>query len=66
MKPSTRIIYNALLRGERLTPLVCLKRYHIYSLSQRIGDIRKETNLEIVSQRVEGDVYHEYFAKKTQ
>ena len=61
MKPSAEIIMKALLRGERLTPLISLSRYGIHALSQRVGEIKKLTELEIISQRVKGDYYHEYF-----
>jgi len=61
MKPSAEIIYRALLRGERLTPITSLSRYGVHALSQRVGEIRRQTGLPVVSKRVNGDVYHEYY-----
>lgn len=61
MKPSARIILNALLRGEKLTPLTSLGKYGVHALSQRCGELRREYGYHVVSRRVKGDVYHEYF-----
>lgn len=64
MKPSAKIIYNALLRGERLTPLKSLFNYGVHALSQRIGEIKKETGVDIISERVTGEKYHAYWIKR--
>jgi hypothetical protein len=61
MKPSARKIYEALLRGETLTPLTSLRLYGVHALSQRIGELSSEVPEEIVSVRVCGEAYHKYY-----
>ena len=61
MKPSAKIIYDALLRGETLTPIQSLTRYGIHALSQRIGEIKKETGENIISKRMPGYFFHIYY-----
>lgn len=34
-------LLDALKRGERLTPLTALERYRCFSLSQRMGELRR-------------------------
>lgn len=41
----------ALMNGERLTPLTALEKYRCFSLSQRMGDLRR-SGWPIVSQMV--------------
>ena len=63
MKPSTKLLLAALRRGEVLTPIVSLHRFGIHALSQRIGEIRTDPLVteEVISERVQGDVYHRYY-----
>jgi hypothetical protein len=63
MKPQSRTILNALLRGETLTMQTALRRHSIAALSQRITELRRDPSVlaEITSRRVENEVYHEYF-----
>lgn len=50
----------ALLRGERLTPLLALQRYRCLSLSQRIGEFKTE-GMRIEDMFVEGQPYKIYW-----
>ncbi len=63
MKPSAMIILKALRRGEVLTPCVSLSRYGIHALSQRVGELRRDSSVNdvIISERVAGDVFHKYY-----
>ncbi len=63
MKPSALIILKALRRGEVLTPCVSLSRYKIHALSQRVGELRRDSSVDdmIISERVTGDVFHKYY-----
>jgi len=61
MKPSAKMIYDALLRGEVLTPQKALLMFGCMSLSQRVGEINREVDRKVVSRRVKGEVYNEYF-----
>lgn len=54
---------EAFLRYEVLTPLTALNKYRCLSLSQRVGDFKKE-GLPIVSEQVEGQPYHRYYIAK--
>jgi hypothetical protein len=63
MKPQSKLIYDALKRGETLTPHSSLRLYGVHSLSQRIGNLKTDPLVveEIVSVRVCGEVYHKYY-----
>ena len=68
MKPSAKLILAALRRGEVLTPQIALLKFGCMSLSQRIGEIRRDSSVteEIICRRVKGDVYNEYFIRRTE
>ena len=53
----------AFLRGEVLTPLVALNRYRCLSLSQRVGDFKRE-GLPIKAEFVEGQPYKKYWMEQ--
>ena len=53
----------ALLRGEVLTPLVALNKYRCFSLSQRIGNFRRE-GMAIKDAFVEGQPYKKYWMEQ--
>lgn len=53
----------AFLRGEVLTPLVALNKYRCMSLSQRVGNFRKE-GLHIKDAFVEGQPYKKYWMEQ--
>jgi hypothetical protein len=55
-----RIVYEALLKGERLTTTKALLHYQIGDLRRRIKDLKDIWNVPIESQLVEGH-YKEYF-----
>lgn len=55
-----RIVYEALLRGERLTTTTALLNYRIGGLSRRIKDLKDFWNVPIESEMIEGN-YKEYF-----
>jgi hypothetical protein len=58
-----RIVYEALLRGERLTTKIAMKDYDIGHLPRRILDL-KEKGVSIDSVFIEGN-YKEYFLVKS-
>jgi hypothetical protein len=60
MKPSNTIILRALKRGEHLTPQTCLSRYCIFSLAQRVSELRLKHGQPILSKRVPGQSYNVY------
>ena len=41
MSPQCITLLNALKRGESLTPLDSLRKYHVLALSQRMTELRK-------------------------
>lgn len=53
-------VFQALLRGERLTVLTCLQRYHTTCLTQRVSEWRRE-GVPIEDRTVEGGHYKEYW-----
>lgn len=55
-----RIVYEALLRGERLTTTKALIQYGIGDLRRRIKDLKDIWNIPIKDQYVEGK-FKEYF-----
>lgn len=55
-----RIVYEALLKGERLTTTKALLKYHIGDLRRRIKDLKDIWKVPIQSQYIEGK-YKEYF-----
>lgn len=55
-----RIVYEALLKGERLTTTKALLHYKIGDLRRRIKDLKDIWNVPVESQLVEGH-YKEYF-----
>jgi len=55
-----RLVYEALLRGERLTTAKALIHYRIGDLRRRIKDLKDIWNVPIDSEMVEGN-YKEYF-----
>lgn len=55
-----KIVYEALLRGERLTTTKALIHYRIGDLRRRIKDLKDMWDVPIESQMVEGH-YKEYF-----
>lgn len=55
-----RLVYEALLRGERLTTAKALIHYRIGDLRRRIKDLKDIWNVPIESELVEGH-YKEYF-----
>lgn len=55
-----RIVYEALLRGERLTTTNALIKYHIGDLRRRIKDLKDMWNVPVKDQYVEGK-FKEYF-----
>jgi hypothetical protein len=55
-----RIVYEALLKGERLTTTKALIDYKIGDLRRRIKDLKDIWNVPVESQLVEGH-YKEYF-----
>lgn len=54
------IVYNALLRGERLTTTVALLKYKVGDLRRRVKDLKDTFNIPVQSEYVEGG-YKEYF-----
>lgn len=57
-----RIVYEALLRGEKLTTTQALINYGIGDLRRRIKDLKDIWNIEIESEYVEGK-FKEYYLK---
>jgi reverse gyrase len=55
-----KIVYSALLRGERLTTTKALLDYRVGDLRRRIKDLKDTWNVPIESQLVEGN-YKEYY-----
>lgn len=55
-----RIVYEALLRGERLTTTKALLKYGIGDLRRRIKDLKDTWNVPVKDVYVEGK-YKEYF-----
>lgn len=41
MKPQAETIFNALLRGERLSPQDSVRRYSVMALAQRVSELRR-------------------------
>ena len=56
-------IRDALLRGEVLSPLIALNKYRCLSLSQRVGELKRE-GITVNSERVKGAAYHIYWIDK--
>lgn len=46
-------LLSALQRGERLTVAKALSQYHVYALSQRMGDLRTDYGWPIKSQFID-------------
>ncbi len=57
-----KIVYEALLRGERLTTTKALLKYQIGDLRRRCKDLRDMWNVPVESEYVDGR-YKEYFIK---
>lgn len=57
-----RIVFEALLRGERLTTAKALLKYGIGDLRRRCKDLRDIWNIPVQSEYVEGR-YKEYYLK---
>lgn len=55
-----RLVYEALLRGERLTTTTALVNYQIGDLRRRIKDLKDQWNVPIKDQYVEGK-FKEYY-----
>jgi hypothetical protein len=55
-----KIVYEALLRGERLTTTKALIHYRIGDLRRRIKDLKDMWDVPVESQMVEGH-YKEYY-----
>lgn len=55
-----KIVYAALLRGERLTTTKALIHYRVGDLRRRIKDLKDTWNVPIESQLVEGN-FKEYY-----
>jgi hypothetical protein len=55
-----KLVYEALLRGERLTTTTALIKYHIGDLRRRIKDLKDIWNVPIQDQYVDGK-FKEYF-----
>lgn len=56
-----RIVYDALMRGERLTTSTALIKYQVGDLRRRIKDLIDYKGLKIESQYVPGTRYKEYY-----
>ena len=70
MKPHAQIIYDALMRGERLTNQESKRLYSVEALSQRCGEISRDSSVpEVVSsKRVKGQPFNVHWiegAKKS-
>lgn len=57
-----QIVYDALLRGEKLTTAVALIQYGIGDLRRRIKDLKDIWNIPVEDQYLEGR-FKEYFLK---
>lgn len=57
-----QIVYDALLRGEKLTTSVALIQYGIGDLRRRIKDLKDIWNIPVEDQYLEGR-FKEYFLK---
>lgn len=55
-----RELLMAFYRGERLTVGEALNKYHVYALSQRVGELRK-LGWPIKDERVPGKSYKRYW-----
>lgn len=55
-----RIIYDAMMRGERLTTKVALIKYSVGDLRRRIKDLKDMWGVPIKSELIQGN-YKEYF-----
>lgn len=55
-----RIVYDALMRGERLTTAKALLDYKVGDLRRRVKDLKDQWNVPIQSELIEGN-YKEYF-----
>lgn len=60
-----RIVYEALLKGERLTTTKALIDYKIGDLRRRIKDLKDIWNVPVLSEYKEGK-YKEYYLKINQ
>lgn len=60
MKPQARIVYDAMMRGEVLTNQTSKQLYGVEALSQRCGEITRDSSVpEVVSsKRVHGKPYN--------
>jgi len=55
-----RTVYNALLRGERLTTRIAMFKYNIMDLRRRIKDLKDTWLVPVESQYVQGG-HKEYY-----
>ena len=60
MKPQARLVYDAMMRGEVLTNQTSKQLYGVEALSQRCGEISRDSSVpEVVSsKRVHGKPYN--------
>lgn len=56
-----KIVYEALLRGERLTTAKALLKYGIGDLRRRIKDLKDNWNVPVKDEYQEGTRFKEYF-----
>lgn len=56
-----KIVYEALLRGERLTTTKALLYYKIGDLRRRCKDLRDMWNIDVKSEYEKGSRYKEYY-----
>ena len=63
MKPQTRLVYDAMMRGEVLTNQTSKQLYGVEALSQRCGEITRDSSVpEVVSsKRVHGKPYNKHW-----
>ncbi len=55
-----QIVYDALMRGERLTTTIALVEYEVGDLRRRIKDLKDMWNIPIQSELIKGK-YKEYY-----
>lgn len=56
-----KIVYEALMRGEKLTTTTALLKYQVGDLRRRIKDLRDYKGIDIKSEFVEGTRFKQYF-----
>ncbi|UYW01767.1 helix-turn-helix domain-containing protein [Flavobacterium agricola] len=60
-----KIVYEALLRGEKLTTAYALIHYGIGDLRRRVKDLKDNFNVPVESRKLQGNFKEYYLPKNT-